>query len=121
MAIKLKQYPYLTTSILKTLGVLRVLRGQSFSLGVLRVLRGQSLSVLRVLRGQLFPLVFFVSFVGSFSCSNPSSPRSRPSATVSGRVSSSALWQSGTDVLVSGRVQVDQGVTLTIQSDVIIG
>jgi len=64
--------------------------------------------VFRAFRRQSFVVVFVFSafFVGNFSCSGPSEPRSRPRHTVSGRVSSSAVWQSGTDVLVSGRVQV---------------
>jgi len=66
----------------------------------------------------LSTLVTLVTLLTLVTCSNPSSPRSRPQHTVSGRVSSSAVWQSGSDVLVSGRVQVDAGVVLTIQPDV---
>ncbi len=53
----------------------------------------------------LVTLVTLLTLVTIF-CSSPSAHRSRPQLTVSGRISSSAVWQSGTDVLVSGRVQV---------------
>ncbi len=75
---------------------------------------------------RIFFIFYLLSFILSFSCSpSTDAPPSyegtvRERVEVFGPISEDAVWESGKEYVVTGDVTVKQGVTLTIQPEVVV-